>query len=79
MQKITLYKCDVCGTEYETEEKCAKCEKEHEGYLPAAIIGYHNRPYGKGSPISLHIQLQNGEIWEYSPNRRLSSEEKESN
>lgn len=29
MQKIELYQCEVCGTQFKNKLECAECEKSH--------------------------------------------------
>lgn len=29
MKELTLYQCDICGTNYQTETKCLECEAFH--------------------------------------------------
>lgn len=29
MKDITLWKCDICGTEYRDKKQCQKCESNH--------------------------------------------------
>ena len=29
MKDITLWKCDICGTEYRDKKQCQKCENNH--------------------------------------------------
>lgn len=39
MEAITAYKCEVCGTIFQTEEECRECEGKHRiGTLKKAHI-----------------------------------------
>ena len=29
MKDVTLWKCDICGTEYRDKKKCEQCEAGH--------------------------------------------------
>ena len=29
MKETTLWKCDICGTEYRDKKQCQKCESNH--------------------------------------------------
>lgn len=56
MKTTTVYKCDICGTEYDKEENCKKCEEKHK-------IGYRNVELDKYSrmksyPDSITVQFE---------------------
>lgn len=39
MQKRITYICDLCGWEYDTEEKCRKCENGHRRLEELTLTG----------------------------------------
>lgn len=48
--QITKYKCDICGTIFDTEEECKKCQSSHYTQLYIKSISFspksilHNAP-----------------------------------
>ena len=56
MKTTTVYKCDVCGTEYATEENCKKCEDKHKvGYKNAELDKYSRM---RAYPDSVTVQFE---------------------
>ena len=70
MKQITLYKCEICGTEYKFSKDAEACEEYHvkpDAKLP--ISGYGYKPYnmqGTGPyPFKVSIKMDDGKILEY--------------
>lgn len=60
MKKLALYVCEICGTQYSDQGKCARCEKMHRQKL--TIAGARYLPYAQdasGMPVT--ITVTNGE------------------
>lgn len=66
---VKKYVCGICGTSYETKEKCIECENSHMHVLKPARI-YWN-PYAH-TPSHIIFKLQDGREVIYS--RDFSSE-----
>ena len=43
MKDITLWKCDICGTEYRDKKQCQKCESNHK--KEGKIVKMRHLPY----------------------------------
>lgn len=58
MKPITQYKCEVCGTLYNSEEKCLECENQHK--IPKKIIKsvYRSRNSYEGFPEFIYINFE---------------------
>ena len=61
------YVCDYCGTEYNTEEDCEKCEKAHLKPEKIVRLGYN---YGVGIgmsyfPEKISVEFSNGTVRDY--------------
>lgn len=66
MTEVTKYKCDVCGTIYETEEEAEECELQH--IIPTAVdtCNYTKDRDGKMLyPSSVFVTMSDGTIREY--------------
>lgn len=68
MTEIKKYVCDLCKTEYSTEEKCRKCEERHK--TPVKIKGYvHENDCATyetvNFPMYVGIEFQDGEVATY--------------
>lgn len=65
MKSITLYVCEVCGTQYKSEGECKVCENNHKTNW--AISGTRYLPYSQdktGMPVSIDIVV-NGKTYRY--------------
>ena len=43
MKETTLWKCDICGTEYRDKKQCQKCESNHK--KEGKIVKMRHLPY----------------------------------
>lgn len=62
MIEITLYKCQHCGSVYETENEATRCE---DGHAYAEII--EEQEFGRMNqyPCTIRIQMANGKTCKY--------------
>lgn len=66
MKEISLYKCDICGTEFKEKDRCMACERVHKQvkkiagarYLP--ITGDET-----GYPDRITVEFEDGETKVY--------------
>lgn len=68
MTSVTRYKCDICGTEYNSEDVCAECEAEHvlpDGISPTYV--YYPKSYGNDAvyPHSVTVTFEDGTKYTY--------------
>ena len=73
MEKITWYKCSLCGQTFETEDECLACEKSH--LVPVRIVDGSevDDSFWKGglyqaesmSPRFIYVEMNNGMIVRY--------------
>ena len=59
MKEIKLYQCEVCGTEYPTQEKAEECEASHEKNVKVTKFEYM---YGRVMPKYVHVENADGTI-----------------
>lgn len=65
MKNITLYVCEVCGTQYKSKGECEVCENNHK--TKCEIYGMRYLPYSQdktGMPISIDIVID-GKTYRY--------------
>jgi len=55
MTEIKLYKCDICGKEYPTQEKAQRCEDSHEKDLKISSAVY-DAGLCKGMPTEIRLE-----------------------
>lgn len=48
----TVYTCEVCGTQYYDEQKCAACEEKHKTDLN--IVSARHEP-NRGFPVKIKV------------------------
>nr|DAM62634.1 MAG TPA: Cytochrome C' [Herelleviridae sp.] len=61
MKQKILYTCEVCHTDYETEERAMECENGHKKQLKIVGASYNRIdivPYG--FPIDIKVESENG-------------------
>lgn len=66
MKAIKMYKCEHCGTMYNSEQKATECEKNHE--TCRKIVRENHKPIGvipHGYPVSIHVEMSDGVILEF--------------
>lgn len=66
MKRKILYTCEVCHTDYETEERAIECENGHKTQLKIVGASYNSIykvPYG--FPIDIEVKSENGSIMTY--------------
>lgn len=65
MKAITIYRCEKCGSQFNTEEAALRCEENHG--VPVEIIDkkykYEDMIYGY--PRSIEVKMSNGKTCEY--------------
>jgi len=64
MKAITTFRCEICGTTFESAEKCQICENSH--IRPAAIVE-HLDSYSQWEayPGVIGIEFQDGTVINY--------------
>ena len=60
----TLYQCETCGKQYESEDDCKLCEKKHGKPIHAEAIEYL---MGGLVPTKIRINFSNGHSLVYVP------------
>lgn len=66
MNKLTLYECEICHTNYNNIVKAEECETKHE--IPKKILSYKYKPITmveSGLPTSITIDFGSGEKHTY--------------
>lgn len=61
MKEMTLWKCDICGTEYKEKLKCQKCEASHK--KKDKIVSMRHLPYtsdASGYPDKITVEFEDG-------------------
>lgn len=61
MKEISLWKCEICGTEYKEKAACKKCEEGHK--TNGKIVGMRHLPYSSdqsGYPDRITVKFENG-------------------
>lgn len=65
MKNLTLYVCEVCGTQYKDKSECGRCEKGHKAGF--TITGARYLPYTQdetGMPVTIDVTA-NGKVYRY--------------
>lgn len=66
MKTIKKYVCEVCRTEFNDEEKAAKCEKNHGINGKIASTKYYSIGVVEdGLPINITVEFSNGKTAVY--------------
>lgn len=70
MQKIELYKCEICGTQYDDKEVCQNCELGHmkQDQLFKRIVSVRYLPItqdASGMPITITPLGSDGKQYRY--------------
>lgn len=70
MKRIELYKCEVCGTQYNDKEACKMCEQGHIGQdrLLGRIVDIRYLPItqdSSGMPITITFLGSDGKHYRY--------------
>lgn len=61
MKDVTLWKCDICRTEYRDKKKCEKCETGHK--KNGKIVKMRHLPYTSdqsGYPDKITVKFEDG-------------------
>lgn len=61
MKETTLWKCEICGTEYRDKGTCQKCESNHK--KKGKIVKMRHQPYTNdrsGYPDKITVQFEDG-------------------
>lgn len=67
MKCTTLWKCDICGTEYRDKKKCEQCETGRK--KKGKIVKMRHLPYTfdqSGYPDKITVKFEDGEELVYS-------------
>lgn len=66
MQKLQLFQCDYCGTQYKNEKDCIDCESRHVKPKKIKSSKYVNfKDNQKGYPVSINVEMTDGTIQTY--------------
>lgn len=66
MKEVSLYVCEICGTQFKDKQKCKECESGH--VKPLKITGTKYVPLSdnqKGYPTMIHVRMEDGETIAY--------------
>ena len=87
MEKITYYRCSLCGQSFETEDECLACEKSH--VVPVRIVDgsevddsyCYLKSYQAEVmyPRFIYVEMDNGMIVRYERGVTVSFKRKEKN
>ena len=60
MTEKKLYTCDICKTDYASEEKAIQCEKNHKPLETATIVGVYKSMSSipEGVPVKIRIKFK---------------------
>lgn len=61
MPPITLYVCELCGTQYKNQADAEKCERQHK--KPVRIAKCKHLSYtqcGTGIPVNVTVEFEDG-------------------
>lgn len=66
MKKVQHYICEICGTEYNDESVCTKCEKGHRAAKCISGSRYLSMSQDKsGYPLTIDIMMDDGKTIRY--------------
>lgn len=57
MTEVTTYKCDCCGKEYSTKEKCLACEEGHVKFIKDSVFMFEQE---EKYPQALRVTFDDG-------------------
>lgn len=57
MTEIKTYKCDICGSIFDDEASCRKCEKNHIKSVTNIVLKFNE---GQKVPYVVHLEFDNG-------------------
>ena len=61
MKTVNLYKCEICGTEYNEKAKCLKCEKNHKRKGEIVKMRYQSVNFDEtGYPDKITVKFEDG-------------------
>ena len=66
MKEISMYVCEVCGTQYASRWDCETCESSHK--IPKKIVGkryVRKADNGSGYPVEISVEMSDGTIQTY--------------
>ena len=67
MKTLQLYVCEICGTRYESEDECRRCEESHKAPIRIVKEQYRSLKYDGDKypyPISILFEMSDGEnLW----------------
>lgn len=61
MTELTVFKCDFCGKDFETENECKNHEKKHIKIDKINNIIYNTEKY----PVIIEVLMENGKVFNY--------------
>lgn len=63
MKKVWIYRCEICGGEYSSEDECKICETQHQ--KPVQVLK-HKHAIGGRYPNLLQVEMSDGVSCYYS-------------
>lgn len=65
MQQKTIYICEHCGAEYDTEEECLKCENSHVKTEEILTENFHTEPSRLNYPDVIYVKMKDNKTVAY--------------
>lgn len=70
MKKVENYICEICGTMYNSNFECGKCEGSHKKPVEITKTTYHPVTMDRsGHPKKIIVKFDDGSIEEYGKGR----------
>lgn len=73
MQELKIYRCEICGTTYNTKYKCQECERGHR--KPREMKPAKYLPMSQdatGYPIHIDVTMDNGKKVRYERRKEVN-------
>ncbi len=66
MKQISLYQCEICGTQYKSKTDAQTCEKNHKKLIDLEALKYVPYKNDKsGYPITITVKFEDGKFITY--------------
>lgn len=66
MKKFSLYQCEICGTRYDNEETCVRCESRHIFPVGLSEVRYTGiKKDSTGYPEAICVRMSDGNFVVY--------------
>lgn len=75
MKEVTLFCCEICGTEYPDKESAENCERFHK--IPVSCKGANWKqkdPRHEGYPFSVIVEFSDGSHIKYGYGRNMDKQ-----